>query len=884
METSASPMLKPLSALTGVTNVKKPHFNFITLHYFLIIGMSLIGSVCIYSSKNIGYIDALFLASGSATQSGLNTIDINLLSTWQQVVLLTIPMITNPITINTFVVFLRLWWFEKKFQHVVREARRSRRTMNKSFSKAKTTDICYDLEERGQSKQKIRPVQAISQEATRIKPSESQDNPSTKNTERNDKTLQTHHEHETSREALGLGPIDTQNETMTRQIKFADQVKVENNIIGTVRLPGPRSHEEHIAVLQRQRNPEKGDVLRIPGPRDADAGASPHNVNTNQRSSGDLRNRGEENENGTQQVTNHPRQDSNISGPSQSRINSFKGRIAGNRAAAKNILEIFQLRKPATLKNSFLHNRHPKPLQNLRSVLSRDKDDTIPYLSWQPTIGRNSAFLDLSVEQREELGGIEYRSLKALAVVLVSYFWGFSLFGLICLIPWIYKDKRYSEVVMASGQGRVWWGVFTANSAFMDLGFTLTPDSMISFRSATWPLLIMSFLIIIGNTAFPIMLRVIIWVVARFSPTGSGVEQELQFLLEHPRRCFTLLFPAKTTLWLALMLISLNAVDLVFFIILDLGNTIVTKLPVRLRVLDGLFQAISTRTAGFSVVDLSLLHPAIQVSYLVMMYISVLPIAISVRRTNVYEERSLGIYSSSADEDENTEHSYVATHLRHQLSFDLWYISLGFFIISISEGIRLQSGDPRFTMFAVLFEIVSAYGTVGLSLGFSGINASFSAEFGMVAKLVIIAMQIRGRHRGLPNELDRAIILPSEKLQQKAEEDLARCTLRRRNSNATDVVAGLSKTLSRGQATEILGAVFQPGPPLPRSYRNLHSDDSNLRQRSSILSNNLRERSPDSTALSKSRSNTKSVSSTNSTKQIYEEDNGPSLSARSHND
>lgn len=283
-------------------------------------------------------------------------------------------------------------------------------------------------------------------------------------------------------------------------------------------------------------------------------------------------------------------------------------------------------------------------------------------------------------------------------------------------------------------------------------------------------------------------------------------------------------------------------------------------------------------------VDLSLLHPAIQVSYLVMMYISVLPIAISVRRTNVYEERSLGIYSSSADEDENTEHSYVATHLRHQLSFDLWYISLGFFIISISEGIRLQSGDPRFTMFAVLFEIVSAYGTVGLSLGFSGINASFSAEFGMVAKLVIIAMQIRGRHRGLPNELDRAIILPSEKLQQKAEEDLARCTLRRRNSNATDVVAGLSKTLSRGQATEILGAVFQPGPPLPRSYRNLHSDDSNLRQRSSILSNNLRERSPDSTALSKSRSNTKSVSSTNSTKQIYEEDIGPSLSARSHND
>ena len=47
--------------------------------------------------------------------------------------------------------------------------------------------------------------------------------------------------------------------------------------------------------------------------------------------------------------------------------------------------------------------------------------------------------------------------------------------------------------------------------------------------------------------------------------------------------------------------------------------------------------------------NLQLLHPAILVSYLVMMYISVFPLAMSIRRTNVYEEQSLGIY---ADDDE----------------------------------------------------------------------------------------------------------------------------------------------------------------------------------------------------------------------------------------
>jgi hypothetical protein len=35
--------------------------------------MALIGSVILYPAKNMDYIDALFFASGGATQSGLNT-------------------------------------------------------------------------------------------------------------------------------------------------------------------------------------------------------------------------------------------------------------------------------------------------------------------------------------------------------------------------------------------------------------------------------------------------------------------------------------------------------------------------------------------------------------------------------------------------------------------------------------------------------------------------------------------------------------------------------------------------------------------------------------------------------------------------------------------
>ncbi len=47
---------------------------------------------------------------------------------------------------------------------------------------------------------------------------------------------------------------------------------------------------------------------------------------------------------------------------------------------------------------------------------------------------------------------------------------------------------------------------------------------------------------------------------------------------------------------------------------------------------------------------------------------------------------------------------------------DVFWLYLGFLIICIIERNRLEEGS--FTIFRILFEVVSAYGTVGLSLGF----------------------------------------------------------------------------------------------------------------------------------------------------------------------
>lgn len=198
---------------------------------------------------------------------------------------------------------------------------------------------------------------------------------------------------------------------------------------------------------------------------------------------------------------------------------------------------------------------------------------------------------------------------------------------------------------------------------------------------------------------------------------------------------------------------------------------------------------------------------------MIMMYISVFPIAISMRRTNVYEEKSLGIYDAldEDDDDEKDAPTYVGAHLRRQLSFDLWYVFMGLFIIAIAEGGRLQQEDNSFQLFTVLFEVISAYGTVGLSFGYTGVNTSFSGQFNVVSKLVIIAMQLRGRHRGLPYALDRAVLLPSDALNKHEAEEGERRMLRRASNLGRAASFAPSRSLAPTQSRTLSQARSDAG-------------------------------------------------------------------------
>ncbi|KAI9731827.1 MAG: hypothetical protein M1818_007692 [Claussenomyces sp. TS43310] len=410
-------------------------------------------------------------------------------------------------------------------------------------------------------------------------------------------------------------------------------------------------------------------------------------------------------------------------------------------------------------------------------------------------VGRNSQFHGLTLEERERLGGAEYCAILLLSWIVPLYFILWQLISTLSVGAWMAHHSR--SITEANGINPWWNGAFNAVSAFNNSGMSLLDANMIPFQQATYPVITMGLLILAGNTAYPVFLRFIIWTMWRLLPITSRFadhRQTLRFILDHPRRVYTNLFPSWPTWWLVMTLVILNGTDWFVFEILNRRNDVVTSIPTGSRVLDGLFQALAVRSGGFYIVPISSLRIGTQVLYVVMMYISVYPIAITTRTSNVYEERSLGIYAQHAadksDQDNGSSGAFhrfrktvvghlglepgsyfVRQQIRGQLAHDLSWLVVAIFAISCIEVSNFERDPVTYSVFNIMFEVVSGYGCVGISTGLPNADYSFSGGWHTASKLILTAVMLRGRHRGLPVALDRAVLLPGEALGAHEEED-----------------------------------------------------------------------------------------------------------------
>ena len=78
-------------------------------------------------------------------------------------------------------------------------------------------------------------------------------------------------------------------------------------------------------------------------------------------------------------------------------------------------------------------------------------------------------------------------------------------------------------------------------------------------------------------------------------------------------------------------------------------------------------------------------------------------------------------------------------------------------VCAYAEDGMLTDPQAQANLWYVIFEIVSAYGNVGLSLGVPGQVYSLSGAMSSTGKAVMIAMMWLGKHRGLPSAKDEVV-------------------------------------------------------------------------------------------------------------------------------
>lgn len=322
---------------------------------------------------------------------------------------------------------------------------------------------------------------------------------------------------------------------------------------------------------------------------------------------------------------------------------------------------------------------------------------------------------------------------KAVYIALtVTYLYWFSvqlLFGLLLGLFYAFSEK--GQLLMHEHDLNPWWfAIFTTVSAFNNAGFSLLSDSVMQLATHSWPLFIISVLVLLGNVAYPIALRIVFHVmfkVARFFKLKDTTA--LQFILEQPRNYFTHLFGRRESFGLFWLLVIMSGTQTALLGIFSWNDPAFKDLDSSATFATMAFQSV-TRTAGLNTIDISLVATSQQLLMIVMMYISAYPVAIFIRSTNVAnseEERSLAAQSKRMFFD------------------DLTWIFVPWYLICLCE----DTNDAGIG-FIILFDVVSAYGTVGLSLGASGF-------IGTKAKLIMIVVMLMGRHRGMPDNIDGAI-------------------------------------------------------------------------------------------------------------------------------
>ncbi|MBE8970388.1 ATPase [Nostocales cyanobacterium LEGE 12452] len=287
----------------------------------------------------------------------------------------------------------------------------------------------------------------------------------------------------------------------------------------------------------------------------------------------------------------------------------------------------------------------------------------------------------------------------------------FEITGIFLLLPAFIPKYGWNQ--------GLWLAIFHSINAWNNAGFSLFKDNLIGYQSSFLVVFTISILIIFGGIGYQVILEMYFWLHDRI-------------LQKNHNQIFSLDFKVATSTTIILLVIGTIA----FFCIEIRNPETFGYLKFRDQILVAWFQSVTPRTAGFNTIDIGKMTTAGLFITIALMFIGASPGGtgggIKTTTLRVLTSCTKAILQGKEE---------VLLYDR-KIAINLILKAVGVLVGSIGTvilaTILISLTDPTLDFIQILFEVVSAFATVGLS---TGITASLSTA----AKLILIVTMYVGR-------------------------------------------------------------------------------------------------------------------------------------------
>lgn len=253
-------------------------------------------------------------------------------------------------------------------------------------------------------------------------------------------------------------------------------------------------------------------------------------------------------------------------------------------------------------------------------------------------------------------------------------------------------------------------GVFHAISGFTNAGFDLFGNSLQGFPQDYIIHATIGIMIFLGAIGFPVLMELRNWV--------------------HDRKIrFSLFF--KITTFTYLILLALGAVVVLAFEL----NQSLAGMPWHQKLSVALFQSVTTRSGGLSTFDVSQFGIATTLFFCMLMFIGGSPSSCGGGiRTTTFAVILMSLYAFWR----GREHVQIFKRELHSTDIHRAYAIFTLAVVMVFFATLTVQQLEQFPMHLVLFDVCSAFGTTGLSLGITG-------DLSTPSKLILIVLMFIGR-------------------------------------------------------------------------------------------------------------------------------------------